>query len=69
MFLSEWSKFRSAPCLAKKKKLDDSSRLDVVQIARVPDMLPNLFPLLVGLTTYQHPGMGAEHWWNGTVDI
>jgi hypothetical protein len=26
------------------KKLDDSSRLDVVDIARVPDMLPSLFP-------------------------
>jgi len=39
--------FPSAPCLAgkkKKKKLDDSSRLDVVEIARVPDMLPLLFP-------------------------
>jgi len=28
----------------KKKKLDDSSRLDVVEIARVPDMIPSLFP-------------------------
>jgi len=28
----------------RKKKLDDSSRLDVVEIARVPDMLPSLFP-------------------------
>jgi len=42
MFLSEWREFPSAPCLAGKKKLD-SSRLDVV-IARVPDMLPSLFP-------------------------
>jgi len=25
-------------------ELDDSSRLDAVEIARVPDMLPNLFP-------------------------
>jgi len=25
-------------------KNDDSSRLDVVEIARVPDMLPSLFP-------------------------
>ena len=38
MFLSEWREFPSAPCL------DDNSRLDVVEIARVPDMLPNLFP-------------------------
>ena len=28
----------------KEKKLDDSSRLDVVEIARVRDMLPSLFP-------------------------
>ena len=33
MFLSEWRKFPSAPCLAGKKKLD-SSRLDVVEIAQ-----------------------------------
>ena len=42
--LSEWREFPSAPCLARGKKLDDSSRLDVVEIARVPDMLPSLFP-------------------------
>ena len=45
MFLSEWREFPSAPCLAggekKKKKKLDSSRLDVVEIARVPDMLPS----------------------------
>jgi len=28
----------------QEKKLDDSSRLDVVEIALVPDMLPSLFP-------------------------
>jgi len=33
-FLSEWREFPSAPCLAGKKNLDDSSRLDVVEIAR-----------------------------------
>ena len=38
MFLSEWREFPSAPYLAEIK-LDDSSRLDVVEIARVPDML------------------------------
>jgi len=43
MFLSEWREFLSAPCLAEKKKLDDSSRLDVVEIARVRVMLPSLF--------------------------
>jgi len=35
--------FGALPCRGKKK-LDDSSRLDVVEIAHVPDMLPNLFP-------------------------
>jgi len=44
MFLSEWREFPSAPCLAEKKKLDDSSRLDVVEIARVLHTLPSLFP-------------------------
>jgi hypothetical protein len=28
----------------QEKKLDDSSRLDVVEIAQVRDMLPGLFP-------------------------
>jgi len=45
--------FGVLPC--KKKKLDDISRLSVVEITRVPDMLPN-FSFLVGLRTYQHPG-------------
>ena len=44
MFLSKWREIPLAPCLAEKKKLYDSSRLDVVEIARVPDMLPSLFP-------------------------
>jgi len=45
MFLSEGREIPSAPCLAKKKKkLDDSSRLNVVEIALAPDMLPSLFP-------------------------
>jgi len=43
MFLAGWREFPSEPLLAGKKKLDDSSRLDVVQIALVPDMLPSLF--------------------------
>ena len=56
MFLSESREFPSAPCLAGKKKLDDVSSLDVVEIARVPDTLPSFFSFLVGLRTYQHPG-------------
>ena len=43
MFLSEWREILSAPCLAGGKKLDDSSRLDVLEIAQLPDMLPSLF--------------------------
>jgi len=35
MPLSEWREFTSAPCLAEKKNLDDNSRLDGVEIARV----------------------------------
>ena len=35
MFMSEWGEFFSGPLLAGKKKLDDTSRLDVVEIARV----------------------------------
>jgi len=44
MFLSESREFTSASCLVGKKKLDDSSRLDVVEITRVPGMLPTFFP-------------------------
>jgi len=44
MFLSEWREFPSAPFLARGEKNFDSLRLDVVEIARVPDMLPSLFP-------------------------
>jgi len=44
MFLSEWCGFPSAPYLAGKKKFD-TSRLDVVEIAHVPEMLPSLFPV------------------------
>jgi len=40
MFLLEWC---GALLCRDKKKLDDSSRLDVVEIARVPDMLPSVF--------------------------
>jgi len=34
LFLSEWREFPSAPCLVEKK-LNDSLRLDVVEIALV----------------------------------
>jgi len=60
LFLSELREFPSAPCLAGKKKLDDSSRLDVVEIARVPNMLPSFISFLVGLRIYQHPGIKVD---------
>jgi len=46
MFLSEWRELPSALCFAreKKKKFDDNSRLDVVEIVRVSDLLASLFP-------------------------
>jgi len=44
MFLSEWREFPSAPCPGGGGGLDDSSRLDVVEITRVPDQLLSLFP-------------------------
>jgi len=34
--------FDALPC--RGKKLDDGPRLDVVEIVRVPDMLPRLIP-------------------------
>ena len=46
MFLSEWRDFLRRLAL-QENKLDDSSRLDV-EIARVPDMLPSLFPSCSG---------------------
>ena len=47
MFLSEWREFLSAPYGGRERggdRIHDSSRLDVVEIARVPDMLPSLSP-------------------------
>jgi hypothetical protein len=45
VFLLDWREFPLAPCLAGKEKLlDDSSRLDVVEIARVRDMFQSFFP-------------------------
>jgi len=53
----KWREFPSAPCLARGGGFDDSSRLDVVEIAQVPDVLPSFFSFLIGLRTYQHPGI------------
>ena len=36
-----WISFGALPCV---KKIDDSSCLDIVEIVRIPDMLPSLFP-------------------------
>jgi len=38
--------FGALPC--RETKVDDSSRLDVVEIARVLNMLPSLFPSWLG---------------------
>jgi len=43
MFLSKWREFSSA-LYPEKKNIEDSSRLDVVEIARVPDLLPSFIP-------------------------
>jgi hypothetical protein len=43
MFLSECVNFLRRLAL-QEKKLDDSSRLDFVEIVRVSDMLPSLVP-------------------------
>jgi hypothetical protein len=39
----------------QEQKLDDSSHLDVVEIARVPDMLPGLFPSWSGCRLISTP--------------
>ena len=45
-------------CLAlQEKKLNDSSRLDVVEIAHVSEHASEFVSFLVGLRTYQHHGM------------
>ena len=43
MFLSQGVNILRRLAL-QDKKLNDSSRLDVVEIVRVPDILPSLFP-------------------------
>jgi len=55
MFLSEWREFPSAPCLAGGRGgLDESSRLDVVEIARVARHACELVSFPVRIRTYQH---------------
>jgi hypothetical protein len=54
--------------LQGKKKLDDSSRLDVVEITSVPDMLPSMFPSWSGLRNYQQPGKGSQGMHNANRD-
>ena len=59
--------FPSEPCLARKKKHGDSSRLDVVEIARVPDMLPSLFPSWSGKRLISTPV--ESHIWEEPPDV
>ena len=68
-----WISFGTLPC-RRKKKLDDSSRPDVVEIAR-PWHASKLLSFLVELRTHQHPGtwevrlvnlvIAAYAWWPG----
>jgi len=69
MFLSEWREFPSAPCLAGEKKLDDSSRLDVVEIARVPEMLPSLFPSRSGYRLISTPVFDIRQYFTTNINI
>ena len=48
MFLLDGVNLLLRLALQEKKKLDDSSDLDVVEIASVPDMLPSLFSSWLG---------------------
>jgi len=50
-----WISFGALPCT--KKKIDNSSRLDVVEVARFAWHASELVSFLVGLRTYQHPGV------------
>ena len=56
-----WISFCTFSC--RKKELDDTSRLDVVEIARVPDVLPSLFPSWSGqglISTPVHSWLGKN---------
>ena len=63
MLLSERREFPSAPCLAGKK-IDDSSRLDVFEIARVPDMFLSSFPSWSGQGLISTPVKRCTLFWN-----
>ena len=62
MFMSEWREFHSAPCLAGEKKLDGSSRLDVVEMlpfspcnkkrVAIRHMNRPLFPTALSIPSY-----------------
>ena len=57
-----WISFGALLCFAKKKKkLDDSPRLDVARISRVPDA-SELVSFLIGLGIYQYPGYWLVRW-------
>jgi hypothetical protein len=56
LFLSEWREFPSALYLAGKKINLLIDRVSMfVEIARVPDMLPNLLPTWLGLEHVSTP--------------
>jgi len=56
MFLSEWREFPSAPCLAGKKTWWQLASRCCWNLAR-PWHASELVSFLVGLKTYQHPGI------------
>ena len=56
MFLSEWREFPSAPCLAGKNFM--TARVSMLLKSRArPSHASELVSFLVGLRTYQHPGI------------
>ena len=64
MFGSEWREFPSAPCLAGKIKLM-TARVSMLLKSRArPLHASKLVSFLVGLRTYQHPGINLTSYVN-----
>ena len=58
-----WFSFGAFPC--RGGELDDNSRVDVVEIARVPDMLPSLFPSWSGYGLISTPDYNTvDKYWD-----
>jgi len=63
MFYQNGMDFLRRLALQGGKKLADSSRLDVVEIARVPDMLPSLCPSWSGYGLISTPVVPIRNMW------